>query len=203
MALRFIAKDPNSPDNDSPTIYDNGDSYVLQGFRVTDAGMLDDIGDIPAHETVIVFPKRMMPFFPEASLSVSSYSSSSARAALEALGQRLREIRIDAGLTGRDLARLAGWHSSKVSKIEYARQVPTVDSLSIVPSGIHRHRSPTEDFWIFDDRRVNVELVSGWLTITAPHEVSMYVQAHQEFAEMAVSGKPARDLVTAAISALS
>lgn len=65
MALRFIAKDPNSPDNDSPTIYDNGDSYVLQGFKVTDAATLAEIGEIPAHETIIQFPKRMMPFFPE------------------------------------------------------------------------------------------------------------------------------------------
>ncbi|RKR89533.1 helix-turn-helix protein [Micromonospora pisi] len=55
--------------------------------------------------------------------------SSSAQQALEALGVRLREIRIDAGLTGRDLGRLTGWHSSKVSKIEYAKQTPTPDDI--------------------------------------------------------------------------
>jgi hypothetical protein len=31
MALKFLGKDPDSPVNDSPTIYDNGDTYVIQG----------------------------------------------------------------------------------------------------------------------------------------------------------------------------
>lgn len=45
--------------------------------------------------------------------------------AREALGKRLRDLRRDAGLTGRGLAILAGWHSSKVSKIEYGKQGPS------------------------------------------------------------------------------
>ncbi|CCF61779.1 helix-turn-helix domain-containing protein [Nocardia cyriacigeorgica] len=43
----------------------------------------------------------------------------------QALGQRLREIRKDAGLTGRQLAALAGWHESLVSKIETGNRTPT------------------------------------------------------------------------------
>ena len=49
--------------------------------------------------------------------------------AREALGKRLRDIRRDAGLTGRGLAVLAGWHSSKVSKIEYGKQSPSEDDI--------------------------------------------------------------------------
>ncbi|TLF75913.1 helix-turn-helix domain-containing protein [Nocardia cyriacigeorgica] len=49
----------------------------------------------------------------------------SAHEAHEALGLRLRELRRDAGLTGRRLAQLAGWHESKVSKIEYGKQAPS------------------------------------------------------------------------------
>ena len=45
--------------------------------------------------------------------------------AKEALGQRLREIRRRAGLTGRKLAALAGWHESKVSKLEYGKLKPS------------------------------------------------------------------------------
>ncbi|MGV9675854.1 helix-turn-helix domain-containing protein [Nocardia sp. NPDC003482] len=45
--------------------------------------------------------------------------------AREALGQQLREIRRRAGLTGRQLAALAGWHESKVSKLEYGRLRPS------------------------------------------------------------------------------
>nr|WP_198428893.1 helix-turn-helix transcriptional regulator [Nocardia bovistercoris] len=45
------------------------------------------------------------------------------------MGQRLREIRKSAGLTGRALADLEGWHESKVSKIEYGRQTPSEKDL--------------------------------------------------------------------------
>ncbi len=51
--------------------------------------------------------------------------------AREALGHRLREVRRDAGLTGRELAVLAGWHSSKVSKIEYGKQAPTEEDIRV------------------------------------------------------------------------
>ncbi|WP_245839005.1 helix-turn-helix domain-containing protein [Nocardia donostiensis] len=43
----------------------------------------------------------------------------------EALGGRLRELRLNSGLSGTELARLAGWHQSKVSKIEYGKTKPT------------------------------------------------------------------------------
>jgi transcriptional regulator with XRE-family HTH domain len=49
--------------------------------------------------------------------------------AREALGRRLRELRKNAGLTGRQLAELAGWPGSKVSKIEYGRQTPTASDI--------------------------------------------------------------------------
>ena len=49
----------------------------------------------------------------------------SVQQAREALGLRLREIRRTAGLSGRQLADLAGWHESKVSKIEYGKIKPS------------------------------------------------------------------------------
>ncbi|MGC0418277.1 transcriptional regulator with XRE-family HTH domain [Embleya sp. AB8] len=52
-------------------------------------------------------------------------SSSSVVQARQALGQRLREIRKDAGLTARALAGLAGWHESKCSRIEHGRTPPS------------------------------------------------------------------------------
>ncbi|MCX4749804.1 helix-turn-helix domain-containing protein [Kitasatospora sp. NBC_01287] len=42
--------------------------------------------------------------------------------AREALGARLRQLRVDAGLSGRALAALAGWPHSKISKLETGRQ---------------------------------------------------------------------------------
>lgn len=50
--------------------------------------------------------------------------------AREALGLRLRELRRDARLTGRQLAELRGWHPSKVSKIENGRQTPSDSDLA-------------------------------------------------------------------------
>jgi transcriptional regulator with XRE-family HTH domain len=51
--------------------------------------------------------------------------SSSAKQAQEALGARLRELRKDAGLTGRALAAAVGWHFTRVSKLEHGVQTPT------------------------------------------------------------------------------
>jgi transcriptional regulator with XRE-family HTH domain len=42
-----------------------------------------------------------------------------------ALGERLRELRRDARLTGRELAAACGWQPSKVSKIEAGKQTPS------------------------------------------------------------------------------
>jgi hypothetical protein len=66
MALHRLGKDPESPVNDSPTVYldDETGHYVLQGWKVTDPERLAQM-NIPDHETVIEFPRRMMQFFPE------------------------------------------------------------------------------------------------------------------------------------------
>ena len=278
-------------------------------------------------------------------------SSSSAWQARRALGARLGELRADAGLTGRALARLCGWHESKVSRIEHARTAPSADdirawcercgqpgeadelitflrtvadmfvewrrmertglrraqeavlplwertrlfraysswlipgavqtkaytaavlraiaarrelpddiddavavrsdrlrllregdhrflvlieeavlrnviggaevmagqlghlitvaslpsvSLGIIPMGLGRDAVwPVEDFWVFDDRQVNVELVSGWLTLTQPREVAAYARTFGDLSEIAVRGAQARAVITAAIDAL-
>ncbi|MEO3924321.1 helix-turn-helix transcriptional regulator [Micromonosporaceae bacterium B7E4] len=57
--------------------------------------------------------------------------SATVHQARESLGHQLRDLRRDAGLTGRQLARLAGWASSKISKIEYGKQTPTEDDLRV------------------------------------------------------------------------
>ncbi|WP_280381928.1 helix-turn-helix domain-containing protein [Nocardia wallacei] len=51
--------------------------------------------------------------------------------AKEALGARLRELRLDAGISGTELARRAGWHQTKVSKIEYGKTKPTDDDIRV------------------------------------------------------------------------
>ncbi|MFF2081523.1 helix-turn-helix domain-containing protein [Kitasatospora sp. NPDC058162] len=52
-------------------------------------------------------------------------ASSSVQQAKQALGQRLRDIRRDSGLSARALAEAAGWHESKCSKIQSGRVMPS------------------------------------------------------------------------------
>jgi len=56
-------------------------------------------------------------------------SSSSAWQARQTLGARLGELREDAGLTGRALARLCRWHESKVSRIEHAKTALSAEDI--------------------------------------------------------------------------
>ncbi|MBF6296380.1 helix-turn-helix transcriptional regulator [Nocardia amamiensis] len=50
---------------------------------------------------------------------------SSIQQARETLGARLRELRKQSNLTGLELAGLAGWDNSKVSRYEHGKQTPT------------------------------------------------------------------------------
>ena len=51
--------------------------------------------------------------------------STSAQAARQAVARRLKELRLDAGLTGTELADQCGWTHPKTSRIENARTPPT------------------------------------------------------------------------------
>ncbi|WP_369405638.1 helix-turn-helix domain-containing protein [Streptacidiphilus neutrinimicus] len=46
---------------------------------------------------------------------------STVQAARETIAGRLRELRLDAGLTGDELSRRCGWHAAKTSRIEHTK----------------------------------------------------------------------------------
>ncbi|MEU9796807.1 helix-turn-helix transcriptional regulator [Streptomyces sparsogenes] len=79
--------------------------------------------------------------------------------------------------------------------------LPTV-SLGVVPTRLGRSRMPAEGFWIYDTAQVNVELVSGYLTLTQPSEVRAYADTFTMLADMAVYGARARALIRAAMDSL-
>lgn len=56
---------------------------------------------------------------------MSTNPNSAARKVQEALGLRLRNLRKEAGLTGRELAAATGWHFTRISKLEHGVQAPT------------------------------------------------------------------------------
>ncbi|MFW5421061.1 helix-turn-helix domain-containing protein [Nocardiopsis sp. CNT-189] len=71
-------------------------------------------------------------------------------------------------------------------------------SLGVVPMRADRSRMPVEGFWIFDTAQVNVELVSGHLTLTQPSEVAMYADTFAQLSELAVYGTKALTLIASA-----
>jgi transcriptional regulator with XRE-family HTH domain len=108
----------------------------------------------------------------------------------------LEEAVLRNGIGGREIMREQLRHLLTVGFL------PNV-SLGIVPMQPDRSvMRPVEDFWIFDSTQVAVELVSGYLTITQPRELAMYVQVFQELAGLAVYGDRARVLIREAIAAL-
>ncbi|MFD4985356.1 hypothetical protein ACFVDU_17525 [Streptomyces albidoflavus] len=65
MAINLLCKDPASPNNNSPTLYydDQTDTFLLQSWIVQDQSRLEGL-EVPAHETVVEFPKRLFEVFP-------------------------------------------------------------------------------------------------------------------------------------------
>jgi hypothetical protein len=61
---------------------------------------------------------------------------------------------------------------------------------------------PLEAFTVFDDERVNVELLSAQVTVTTPSEIVLYARAFDRLSGVAVYGDEARARITTAISAL-
>jgi transcriptional regulator with XRE-family HTH domain len=75
-------------------------------------------------------------------------------------------------------------------------------SVGIIPAGGERYCLTQGSFWMFDDERVQTEGVSAGLDITQPREVEVYGRAFELLQRSAVHGRPARDLIHAAIEAL-
>jgi hypothetical protein len=71
MSLQFIGRDPDSPNNGSPTVWldeDDG-SIVIQGWKIADVLTMAEIEaakPVPDHETVVRVPARMAAFLMEA-----------------------------------------------------------------------------------------------------------------------------------------
>jgi transcriptional regulator with XRE-family HTH domain len=99
------------------------------------------------------------------------------------------------GMGGSDV--MAG----QLGKLIEVATLPNV-SLGIVPTRPDRVAWSVEDFWIYDDSRVTVELVSGHLSLTQPHDVELYARAFAQLAEQAVYGAAARQLIADALAAL-
>ncbi|WP_053203984.1 helix-turn-helix domain-containing protein [Jiangella muralis] len=108
----------------------------------------------------------------------------------------IEESVLRAGVGGPDVMR---------DQLHYLGEVGSLPnvSLGIIPALDDRERWPVEGFWLYDNAQVNVELVSSYLTITQPSEVSLYADTFAQLAELAVYGGDARTLIRAAADSLS
>ncbi|GAA1576449.1 hypothetical protein GCM10009804_36380 [Kribbella hippodromi] len=70
VALKFIGKDPNSPNTNSPTVWldETDGSLVIQGWKLdeTTTAEVNATAPVPDHETVLRIPARMAPYLKEA-----------------------------------------------------------------------------------------------------------------------------------------
>ncbi|WP_406199271.1 DUF5753 domain-containing protein [Kitasatospora sp. NBC_01560] len=107
----------------------------------------------------------------------------------------VEESVLRSGLGGRDV------QCQQLAHLLTVGALPNV-SLGVVPMGPDRVRMPVEGFWIYDAAQVNVELVSGYLTLSQPSEIALYAQAFGELTERAVYGERARALIDAAVETL-
>lgn len=75
-------------------------------------------------------------------------------------------------------------------------------ALGVIPSDAQRDMWPLEQFTVFDDSRVSIELLSAQVNVTAPSEITLYVRAFERLARLAAYGDAARALIAGAIAAL-
>jgi transcriptional regulator with XRE-family HTH domain len=86
--------------------------------------------------------------------------------------------------------------AAQLTKLADVTTWPSV-SLGIIPASPERGPAgPAEDFWIFDNEQVTVELISGHLTITQPGEIAAYAQMFARYAEIALYGARAREVLS-------
>ncbi|KUL47859.1 XRE family transcriptional regulator [Streptomyces sp. NRRL F-4489] len=97
-----------------------------------------------------------------------------------------------------------GTIDNQIQQLEHLITVSALPNVSfgVVPMRTGRPRMPVEGFWIYDKAQVNVELVSGYLTLTQPTEVRAYAETFATLAGFAVHGAKAHRLITTAIRSL-
>lgn len=67
MHIRFLGKDPESFEGESPTLFatDRTDrkTYIAKGWIVTDPQALGEVGLIPEGEAIIEIPEDVLKFY--------------------------------------------------------------------------------------------------------------------------------------------
>jgi hypothetical protein len=92
--------------------------------------------------------------------------------------------------------------AGQLARLAETAALPSV-ALGIIPASVPEHPAwPLEQFTVFDDERVHIELLSAQVTVTALGEVVLYVRAFERLARLAVYGAAAGALIADAAAAL-
>jgi transcriptional regulator with XRE-family HTH domain len=93
-------------------------------------------------------------------------------------------------------------HREQILHTLEVMHLPSV-TLGIIPMNAGRDgMRPREGFIITDDKTVNVELVSGYLTVTHPTEVAMYQHVFDRLLALAVHGDQCEEILRRALADL-
>ena len=87
--------------------------------------------------------------------------------------------------------------ADQLAHLSQETALPAV-SLGIIPVSAARTMWSSPGFWMFDESRVLVETPAAELAITQPREIAVYLRTFNELAAMAVYGRRARELISAA-----
>lgn len=90
---------------------------------------------------------------------------------------------------------------SQIDRLLAASSIPHVH-MGIIPTRAPHGFLPLHGFWILDLREVRIETISAEIKLTQPREVSVYRRAFDRFAESAVYGRAARELLLSAMRKL-
>ncbi|MDX6738575.1 DUF5753 domain-containing protein [Actinocorallia sp. A-T 12471] len=93
-------------------------------------------------------------------------------------------------------------HRAQLAHLLDVMRLPSV-SLGVIPMEADRNGArPRETFIVTDDRLVNVELVSGYLSLTDPAEVGKYLAVWETLFGLAVHGDACAELIEKALTTL-
>jgi hypothetical protein len=92
--------------------------------------------------------------------------------------------------------------AGQLDRLMAVMSLPRV-SIGIIPAAGVRHSLTQGSFWMFDDSRVRVEIVSASLNITQPRDIAVYSRVFDLLHQSAVHGREARQVIGRALRDLT
>ncbi|GAA4925687.1 helix-turn-helix domain-containing protein [Actinoplanes utahensis] len=96
----------------------------------------------------------------------------------------------------------ADTQANQLDRLLTVMSLPTV-ALGVIPLMVQRGAVPSAGFWMFDNQLVALETPTASIEVTQPSEIELYGRMFENLHQVALYGKPARDLITRVASELA